>query len=136
MKVFDPQIILFVADTERAAPFYAALCFVEDFRATEPDTAPVKIEMSLDGFGLRLALPGPGAQTHGLTPVTRGRRPRPRRKGSAGTAPVPGRQAARRLRRGPRRTSTPVGGAAALKPTSDRSSAAAGRPDSCRRNGS
>ncbi len=40
MKVFDPQIILFVADTERAARFYA-------------DTAPVKIEMSLDGFGRR-----------------------------------------------------------------------------------
>ena len=74
MKIFDPQVILFVTDTERSAHFYSALGFVEDFRATEPDSAPFKIEMSLNGFGLGLALPGPAAQAHGLSPVIQGHR--------------------------------------------------------------
>ncbi len=104
MKIFDPQIILFVTDTERAARFYANLGLVQDYRATKPDSAPVKIEMSLDGFGLGLALPGPAAQAHGLNPVTQGQRAclmdlrrrrrlrhgsERRRKGPPGTTPVP-----------------------------------------------
>ncbi|MCC9177304.1 VOC family protein [Arthrobacter sp. zg-Y750] len=74
MRIFDPQIILFVADTEGAARFYAALGFVEKFRAAGPDSTPFKIEMSLEGFELGLALPGPAAQEHKLTPVAKSHR--------------------------------------------------------------
>ncbi|KAD4007163.1 glyoxalase/bleomycin resistance/dioxygenase family protein [Arthrobacter yangruifuii] len=74
MKIYNPQVILFVADVSRAARFYAALGFTEEFRATGAGAAPVKIELSLDGFELGLALPGPAAEAHGLTPVTAGHR--------------------------------------------------------------
>ncbi|MCQ1956265.1 VOC family protein [Arthrobacter sp. zg-Y826] len=74
MKIYNPQVILFVADVARAARFYAALGFNEEFRTTGTGTAPVKIEMSLEGFELGLALPGPAAEAHGLTPVTAGHR--------------------------------------------------------------
>nr|WP_304659841.1 VOC family protein [Arthrobacter sp. zg-Y1116] len=74
VKIYNPQVILFVADVARAARFYAALGFTEEFRATGAGTAPVKIEMSLEGFELGLALPGPAAEAHGLTPVTAGHR--------------------------------------------------------------
>ncbi|KRF13965.1 hypothetical protein ASG90_14280 [Nocardioides sp. Soil797] len=72
MNFSDPQVILFVADCERAATFYSAFGFVERFRV--PQVAPVKVELHLDGFGLGLALPGPAAQSHDLTPVTSGHR--------------------------------------------------------------
>lgn len=72
MKFTNPQVILFVADVERAAHFYATFGFMETFRT--PDVAPVKIEMSLDGFELGLALPGPAAESHGIDPVTEGHR--------------------------------------------------------------
>jgi len=72
MRFTDPQIILFVADCERAASFYGALGFVETFRSA-PE-APVKIEMKLEAFTLGLALPGPAAESHGLDPVTEGDR--------------------------------------------------------------
>jgi len=68
----DPQVILFVADCERAAHFYGRFGFVETFRT--PREAPIKIEMRLGGFGLGLALPGPAAESHGLDPVTSGHR--------------------------------------------------------------
>jgi catechol 2,3-dioxygenase-like lactoylglutathione lyase family enzyme len=68
----DPMVILFVADCEAAARFYARFGFVETFRTRE--TPPVEIEMSLDGFGLAFALPGPAAASHGITPVTTGHR--------------------------------------------------------------
>ncbi len=68
----DPQVILFVADTERAARFYARFGFRETFRTDE--APPVKIELDLDGFGLGLALPEPAARSHGITPVTAGHR--------------------------------------------------------------
>lgn len=68
----DPQVILFVADCERAAAFYRHLGFHETFR-TSPH-APVKIEMALGGFGLGLALPEPAAESHGIEPVARGHR--------------------------------------------------------------
>ncbi len=72
MKFSDPQVILFVADCERAAAFYATFGFTETFRT--PDTDPVKIEMILGGFALGLALPEPAADSHGLAPVTEGHR--------------------------------------------------------------
>jgi uncharacterized glyoxalase superfamily protein PhnB len=72
MEFYDPQVILFVADCERAAAFYATFGFRETFRA--PDREPVKVEMVLGGFGLGLALPGPAAESHGLSPVTEGHR--------------------------------------------------------------
>ncbi len=68
----DAQVILFVADTEAAARFYAHFGFRETFRTDE--TPPIKVEMALGGFGLGLALPGPAAQSHGITPVTAGHR--------------------------------------------------------------
>ena len=72
MRLFAPQVILFVADAGRAARFYAALGFRETFRF--PDAGPVKVELSLDGFGLGLAQPGPAAEAHGINPVTEGHR--------------------------------------------------------------
>lgn len=72
MELTEPQVILFVADCERAAAFYSRLGFVEHFRL--PETDPVKVEMALGGFGLGLATPGPAAQSHGLQPVTHGHR--------------------------------------------------------------
>ncbi|MFE7406059.1 VOC family protein [Isoptericola sp. NPDC057559] len=72
MDFFDPQVILFVADCERAAAFYGTFGFTETFRA--PQQHPVKVEMAHGGFGLGLALPGPAAESHGLTPVTSGHR--------------------------------------------------------------
>ncbi|MFT4084926.1 MAG: VOC family protein [Nocardioides sp.] len=72
MEFTDPQVILFVADCERAAAFYAEFGFVERFRAPRQD--PVKIEMDLGGFALGLALPGPAAESHGITPVVEGHR--------------------------------------------------------------
>ena len=72
MRFFDPQVILFVVDTERAARFYQAFGFRETFRSAEHE--PVKIELTLSGFGLGLALPGPATQSHGLDPVTTGHR--------------------------------------------------------------
>ena len=72
MEFSDPQVILFVADTERAASFYRVFGFRETFRA--PQEAPVKIEMVLGGFTLGLALPQLMAESHGLAPVTAGHR--------------------------------------------------------------
>jgi catechol 2,3-dioxygenase-like lactoylglutathione lyase family enzyme len=72
MPFFDPQVILFVADCEAAARFYAQFGFAETFRTN--DVPPVKIEMALGGFGLGLALPGPAAESHGINPVTAGHR--------------------------------------------------------------
>lgn len=72
MEFSDPQVILFVADCERAATFYAHFGFRETFRTS--DDAPAKVEMKLGGFGLGLALPGPAAASHGITPVTTGHR--------------------------------------------------------------
>ncbi|WP_062307658.1 VOC family protein [Demequina subtropica] len=72
MEFSEPQVILFVADCERAASFYGALGFTETFRSG--DDAPVKIELALGGFTLGLALPGPAAESHGLSPVTEGDR--------------------------------------------------------------
>jgi hypothetical protein len=68
----DPQVILFVADCEAAARLYQHFGFVETFR-TSPEQ-PIKIEMALGGFNLGLALPGPAAESHLLTPVTAGHR--------------------------------------------------------------
>lgn len=68
----DAQVILFVADCERAARFYGAFGFVETFRGG--GDPPVKIEMLLNGFSLGLALPGPAAEAHGIEPVTTGHR--------------------------------------------------------------
>lgn len=72
MEFFDPQAIIFVADCERAAAFYIAFGFQETFRGPADD--PVKIELALGGFCLGLALAGPAADSHGLTPVTSGHR--------------------------------------------------------------
>ncbi|WP_062310487.1 VOC family protein [Demequina rhizosphaerae] len=72
MEFFEPQVILFVEDCERAAGFYARLGFVETFRSD--DEAPIKVEMALGGFMLGLAHPEPAAQSHGLEPVTEGDR--------------------------------------------------------------
>lgn len=72
MRFSDPQVILFVADCERAAAFYSEFGFTETFRA--PDDDPVKVEMALGGFALGLALPEPAAESHGIAPVTRGHR--------------------------------------------------------------
>lgn len=68
----DAQVILFVADCEVAARFYGTFGFIETYRSRE--VPPIKIEMALGGFELGLALPGPAAQSHGLTPVTEGHR--------------------------------------------------------------
>ena len=72
MKFTSPQIVLFVSDVERAAQFYAGFGFVEAFR--HPEIKPAKIEVSLAGFELGLALPGPAAEAHGIDPVTEGHR--------------------------------------------------------------
>ena len=72
MEFSDPQVILFVADCERAAEFYRVFGFRETYRSAEHD--PVKVELELGGFCLGLALPGPAADSHGLTPVTGGHR--------------------------------------------------------------
>lgn len=72
MELFEPQVILFVADCERAAAFYARLGFTETFRS--PAEEPIKVELVLGGFTLGLALPGPAAASHGLTPVAAGHR--------------------------------------------------------------
>jgi catechol 2,3-dioxygenase-like lactoylglutathione lyase family enzyme len=72
MQFLDPQVILFVADAERAARFYATFGFRENFRS--PEVNPVKVEMTLNGFGLGLATPGPAAESHRLDPVTAGHR--------------------------------------------------------------
>ncbi|WP_084125880.1 glyoxalase/bleomycin resistance/extradiol dioxygenase family protein [Demequina sp. NBRC 110054] len=72
MEFSEPQVILFVGDCERASRFYTALGFRETFRSSP--TEPVKVEMTLGGFVLGLALPGPAAESHGLTPVTEGDR--------------------------------------------------------------
>ncbi len=68
----DAQVILFVGDTEVAARFYGHLGFRETFRTRE--APPIKIELALGGFELGLALPGPAAASHGITPVTAGHR--------------------------------------------------------------
>ena len=68
----DAQVILFVADTEAAARFYGHFGFRETYRSKE--APPIKIEMALGGFELGLALPGPAAEEHGITPVTSGHR--------------------------------------------------------------
>jgi catechol 2,3-dioxygenase-like lactoylglutathione lyase family enzyme len=44
MRFSDAQVILFVADTERAAAFYRRFGFQETFRTSQDQ--PVKIEMS------------------------------------------------------------------------------------------
>lgn len=72
MKFANPQVILFVADCERAATFYQQFGFKETFR-TSADS-PAKVEMALDGFGLGLALPGPAVESHGLDPISSGHR--------------------------------------------------------------
>lgn len=72
MELSEPQVILFVADCERAAAFYRRLGFTETFRS--PDRPPIKVELAMGGFGLGLALPEPAAESHGLTPVTAGHR--------------------------------------------------------------
>lgn len=72
MEFTSPQAILFVGDCERAAAFYQRFGFRETFR-TNPDS-PAKVEMTLGGFSLGLALPEPAAQSHGLEPVTSGHR--------------------------------------------------------------
>lgn len=72
MEFTDPQVILFVADCERAARFYSAFGFTETFRT--PTDGPFKIEMALGGFGLGLALATSAAENHGLDPVTSGDR--------------------------------------------------------------
>lgn len=69
---FEPQVILFVADCERAGRFYESFGFAETFRT--PTDRPVKVELSLGGFNLGLALPEPAAVSHGLDPVTVGHR--------------------------------------------------------------
>ncbi|HEX6445592.1 MAG TPA: VOC family protein [Streptosporangiales bacterium] len=68
----DPQVILFVADCERAAAFYGRFGFRETFRTSA--SAPVKVELALGGFGLGLALPEPAAASHGIKPVDSGHR--------------------------------------------------------------
>lgn len=72
MKFHNPQVILFVHDCERSAAFYATFGFSETFRV--PQDQPVKIEMVLGGFELGLALPGPAAESHHITPVSEGHR--------------------------------------------------------------
>ena len=72
MQFSEPQVILFVADSERAAQFYTHFGFVETFRTSQDE--PVKIEMALGGFNLGLAEPGPAAASHGITPVAAGHR--------------------------------------------------------------
>ncbi|SMC74054.1 VOC family protein [Kibdelosporangium aridum] len=72
MEFSDPQVILFVSDTERAASFYGIFGFRETFRSPQED--PVKIEMALGGFTIGLALPRLLAESHGLEPVTAGHR--------------------------------------------------------------
>jgi catechol 2,3-dioxygenase-like lactoylglutathione lyase family enzyme len=72
VEIFEPQVILFVADCERTAAFYSRLGFREAFRSA-PE-APIKVELALGGFTLGLALPEPAAESHGLTPVTSGQR--------------------------------------------------------------
>lgn len=72
MQFTDAQVILFVADCEVSARFYATFGFAETFRSSPEQ--PVKIEMALGGFGLGLALPGPAAESHGVDPVTTGHR--------------------------------------------------------------
>lgn len=72
LEFTDPQVILFVADCERAAAFYERFGFKETFR-TSADS-PAKVEMALGGFGLGLALPAPAADSHGIDPVTSGHR--------------------------------------------------------------
>jgi uncharacterized glyoxalase superfamily protein PhnB len=68
----NAQVILFVADCERAAAFYETIGFTETFRV--PRDAPIKVEMALGGFELGLALPGPAATSHHISPVTEGHR--------------------------------------------------------------
>jgi catechol 2,3-dioxygenase-like lactoylglutathione lyase family enzyme len=72
MEFTDPQVILFVADCERAATFYQRFGFQETFRTTAD--SPVKVELALGGFGLGLALPEPAADSHGISPITSGHR--------------------------------------------------------------
>jgi len=72
MNFSNAQAILFVADCERAAAFYETFGFTETFRV--PRDVPIKIEMALDGFALGLALPGPAAKSHHITPVAEGHR--------------------------------------------------------------
>jgi catechol 2,3-dioxygenase-like lactoylglutathione lyase family enzyme len=72
VKFADALVILFVADCEAAARFYRHFGFVETFR--NGAKAPIEIEMALGGFNLGLALPGPAAESHGITPVTTGHR--------------------------------------------------------------
>lgn len=72
VRFTNPQAILFVADCEQAARFYQAFGFRETFRTSA--TAPVKIELDLDGFTLGLALPAPAATSHHISPVAHGHR--------------------------------------------------------------
>jgi catechol 2,3-dioxygenase-like lactoylglutathione lyase family enzyme len=72
MRFSDAQVILFVADTERAATFYRQFGFEETFRTS--GERPVKIELELGGFSIGLALPQPAADSHGVVPVTSGHR--------------------------------------------------------------
>lgn len=72
MEFTEPQVILFVADCERAADFYRNLGFTETFRA--PGTPSAKIEMRQNGFTLGLARPEAAATEHGLAPVSTGQR--------------------------------------------------------------
>jgi predicted enzyme related to lactoylglutathione lyase len=72
MRFTDAMVILFVADCEAAARFYGQFGFVETFR--NGATAPIEIELALDGFNLGLALPGAAAESHHITPVTAGHR--------------------------------------------------------------
>ncbi|MFK4085572.1 VOC family protein [Kribbella sp. NPDC020789] len=72
MEFREPQVILFVGDTERAAAFYGLFGFRETFRSG--GERPAKIEVGLGGFSIGLALPGPAAESHALEPVMRGHR--------------------------------------------------------------
>lgn len=72
MRFMDPQVILFVADPERAAAFYSTFGFSETFRTSDAD--PVKVEMAHGGFALGLATADSARASHGLAPVTQGQR--------------------------------------------------------------
>ena len=58
----EPQIILFVADVERSAAFYATFGFVETFRTDAHD--PTKIELAFGDFTLGLATAEAASAAH------------------------------------------------------------------------
>ena len=68
-----PQVVLFCAEPDRAAAFYARLGFTQVFR-TPASGPPIHVDVELDGYRIGLASLTSTRIDHGLDPVATGQR--------------------------------------------------------------